>query len=75
MHFTSVIHLMGFLSMFLAASMLVPIPFSLYYGDADYAALLGSAGITFVAGFLTYKLTRFRQDLRAKEGFAVVTFG
>ncbi len=75
MRFISVIHLLGFLLMFLAASMLLPIPFSLYYGDSDYTALLISAGITFAIGFLTYKFTRFRQDLRAKEGFAVVTFG
>lgn len=75
MHVISVIHLLGFLLMFLAASMLIPVPFSLYYGDADYPALLISAGLTFSAGIFTYKLTRFRQDLRAKEGFAVVTFG
>ncbi len=75
MRFISVIHLLGFLLMFLAASMLLPIPFSLYYGDSDYTALLISAGITFAIGFSTYKFTRFRQDLRAKEGFAVVTFG
>jgi len=74
-HFISVIHLLGLLLMFLAASMLLPVPFSLYYGDSDYPALIGSAGVTFVAGFLTFKLTRFRQDLRAKEGFAVVTLG
>jgi len=75
MHFASVIHLQGLLLMFLAASMLLPIPFSLYYGDADYSALPISAGITFVSGFLTYKFTRFKQDLWAKEGFAVVTLG
>jgi trk system potassium uptake protein TrkH len=75
MHFISVIHLLGLLLMFLAASMLVPIPFSIYYGDADLPALLISAGITFVFGFLVYKTTRFKQDLRAKEGFAVVTLG
>ena len=75
MHFASVIHLQGLLLMFLAASMLLPIPFSLYYGDTDYWALLISAGATFLSGFLIYKITRFKQDLRAKEGFAVVTLG
>lgn len=61
--------------MFLAASMLLPIPFSLYYGDSDYTALLISACTTFGCGFLVYKITRFKDDLRAKEGFAVVTLG
>ncbi|UCG53833.1 MAG: TrkH family potassium uptake protein [Candidatus Latescibacterota bacterium] len=55
--------------------MLLPIAFSFYYGDGDYQALLISAGITLVFGFVTYKVTRFAQDLRPKEGFAIVTFG
>ena len=75
MHFLSVIHLLGLLLMCVAPTMLLPIPFSLYYGDSDYIALLTSAGITFATGFIVFKLTRFKQDLRAKEGFAVVTFG
>jgi trk system potassium uptake protein TrkH len=61
--------------MFLAAAMLLPIPFSLYYGETDYQALLISAGITLVVGFIGFKSTRFAKDLRPKEGFAVVTFG
>ena len=32
MHFSSVIHILGLLLVFLAAAMLLPIPFSLYYG-------------------------------------------
>lgn len=75
MHIVSVIHLLSFFSMFLAASMLLPIPVSLYYGGNDYIALLISAGITFTGGVTGYKLTRFHEDLRAKEGFAIVTFG
>ncbi len=75
MHLISVIHLMGFLMMFLAVSMLLPIPFSIYYGETDYIALLGSAGLTFLCGFLVHRYTQIEQDLRAKEGFAVVTFG
>ncbi len=75
MRFVGVIHLLGFLLMFLAATMLLPIPFSLYYGDFDYPALLASAGITFLVGFLSYKFSHYNKDLRAKEGFAVVTFG
>ncbi|RMF01253.1 MAG: TrkH family potassium uptake protein [Chloroflexi bacterium] len=55
--------------------MLLPMPVSLYYGDNDLLALSASAGVTFIFGFLVFKLTRFKQDLRAKEGFAVVTFG
>lgn len=76
MHFFTVIHLLSFLLMFLAGSMLLPIPFSLYYGDADIIALLISAATTFSFGLFGYRTTRFQaSDLRIKEGFAVVTFG
>ncbi|MCH7760099.1 TrkH family potassium uptake protein [candidate division TA06 bacterium] len=75
MRFTSVIHILGFLLIFLAVAMLLPIPFSIFYGDADIPALLISAGITFLVGFVGFKTTPFDHDLRPKEGFAVVTFG
>jgi trk system potassium uptake protein TrkH len=74
-YIVSVIHLLGFLLMFLAGAMLLPIPFSLYYGDADTIALLMSAGITFASGFLAHRFSNLRHELRAKEGFAVVTLG
>lgn len=75
MYISSVVHILGFLLMFLAAAMLVPIPFSFYYGDADFTALLFSALITLIAGFAAFKSTRFDKELRPKEGFAIVTFG
>ncbi len=74
MRFASVIHILGFLLMFLAVAMLLPIGFSLYYGDSDYVALLISAGITLTAGIVAFTTTRMSDDLRTKEGFAVVTF-
>jgi len=75
MHIVSVLHLLGFFLIFLAGSMLVPVPLSLYYGDSDYQALMISAAITLTCGVIVYKTTNFKNDLRAKEGFAVVTFG
>jgi trk system potassium uptake protein TrkH len=75
MYIASVIHVLSFLLIFLAASMLLPVPFSLYYGDPDYVALLMSAGITLLFGFVGFKASRFDKDLRPKEGFAIVTFG
>lgn len=74
MRITRVVHILGFLLMFLAAAMLLPIGFSLYYGDRDYVALLISAGITLAAGLTAFATTRMEGDLRTKEGFAVVTF-
>jgi trk system potassium uptake protein TrkH len=76
MRFASVIHILGLLLMFLAVAMLLPIPFSLYYGDADWIALAITAAVTLFCGFAGYAATRFRSgDMRPKEGFAIVTFG
>jgi trk system potassium uptake protein TrkH len=75
MHIVSVIHVLSLLLVFLAAAMLLPVPFSLYYGDADLVPLLLSAGITLVFGLVGFKVSRFEKDLRPKEGFAIVTFG
>ena len=77
MRLFSVIHIIGFLMMFLAAAMLIPLPFSLYYGDDDTAALLISAALTALFGFGLWMGTRarFDRDLRPREGFAIVTLG
>ena len=73
MHFGAVIHIIGFLLVFLAGTMLLPIPFSIYYGDGDQAAFVWSAAVTFVVGLIAFRSTKLDQDLRPKEGFAVVT--
>jgi len=75
MHLTSVVHILGFLQMFLAGAMLLPIPFSLYYRESDWIPLLVSSLITALVGFIAFKSTRFERDLRPKEGFAIVTLG
>jgi len=74
MRIASVIHILGFLLICLGIAMLLPIPFSLYYGDVDYMAFLISAGITLIAGYSSFITTDLDRDLRTKEGFAVVTF-
>lgn len=75
MHITIIIHILGFLQVFLAAAMILPIPFSLYYGESDWIALLISSLITALIGFVAFKSTKFDRDLRPKEGFAIVTLG
>lgn len=70
-----VIHVLGLLLIFLAAAMLLPIPFSLYYGGGDYVFFLIASGITLVSGFLFFKLTRLDQEVHAREAFAIVTLG
>jgi trk system potassium uptake protein TrkH len=76
MRLASVVHIIGFLLMFLAVAMLLPIPFSLYYGDSDLIPLGIAAALTLFCGFAGYSITKFdSSDLRPKEGFAIVTFG
>ncbi len=73
MRLSSILHVVGVLLLLLAPAMLVPIPFSLYYGDHDWLPLLASAVITAVIGFGLRRLAE-PSDIRHREGFAVVTF-
>lgn len=75
MYLSSVIHILGLLLMFLAATMLLPLPFSWYYDEPDLLPLLISALVTFLSGFLGYRFSSLSKDLRPKEGFAIVAFG
>ena len=70
-----IIHILGFLLIFLSAAMLLPIPFSIYYGEPDYIYFLITAFITFLIGLIAFKMTRFDREVRAREGFAIVTLG
>lgn len=75
MHYKLIFRILGFISIFIGIAMLLPIPFSLYYGDSDYKALLISAGITTSLGLLAFIGIGKKEDLRPKEGFAVVALG
>jgi trk system potassium uptake protein len=55
--------------------MLLPIPFSLYYGENDYKSLLISSALCILFGSFSLIKRKKREDLRPKEGFAVVTLG
>ncbi|MGH1365468.1 MAG: TrkH family potassium uptake protein [Calditrichia bacterium] len=73
-HFRSVINILGLLLMFMALTMLLPLPFSFYYDSGDHNPLIFSAAITFFTGLAAYYFSDFNEDLRPKEGFAIVTF-
>ncbi len=70
-----VLRVVGALLIFLSAAMLLPIPFSIYYGGSDTLSFLISAIITLLFGWLSFVKTKKSEDLRPKEGFAVVAFG
>ncbi len=54
--------------------MLVPLPFSFYYIDNQHWAFIISSIITNTVGLIGLLLTKnHKEDIRAKEGFAIVT--
>ncbi|MBX3044381.1 MAG: TrkH family potassium uptake protein [Candidatus Kapabacteria bacterium] len=56
--------------------MLLPVPFSIYYQSTDINGLLLSSGICLVLGIAgIFLLPKNPQEIRAKEGFAVVSLG
>ncbi len=69
------LRILGALLLFLAAALLFPIPFALYYNDGAAAAFLWSAAVSFLAGLILFRLCRSDRDLSVREGFAIVTFG
>lgn len=74
MRIRSVLHLQGILLLFCAAFMLTPLPWSFYYSERDWPFHLLSSGITAGVGFLLFRFTDLKAELRVREGFAVVTF-
>ena len=63
------------LLLFLAATLLFPIPFALFYADGAATAFLFSSAISFLVGLVLFRLCRSERELSVREGFAIVTFG
>lgn len=72
MNFKVVLSTLGIILMIIGISMLLPIIWSLYYRQ-DIFAFLISAVITFVTGFFLYNKLKTTEDIRYKEGFAIVS--
>ena len=77
MRIVPVLTVLGFLILAVGVAMLTAAGVSLYYQEADFKPILVSALMSVGAGvFLLVFLKRFEKDeLRAREGFAIVTFG
>ncbi|MCO6486090.1 MAG: TrkH family potassium uptake protein [Saprospiraceae bacterium] len=69
-------HVLGILLIILGAGMLICLPVSLFYRDAQHNALLLSSGVTVVAGFLLFRLRRRTNlQINKRTGYLVVTMG
>lgn len=75
MNLRAVIHIIGLLLIFEGFAMLAPLGFSLYYAEGDAFAIFISLLICISVGTVASKLNQKYNDLRLREGFAVVVFG
>lgn len=75
MRYRLLLKIFGFLLLFLSVAMTLPLLFVFYYGE-DPFPFITSIGITVTFGaFALVGPKKRREELRAKEGFAVVTLG
>lgn len=75
LHFNVVLNTVGIALMLEGLFMLTALPFSFYYRSGDHPAILISSGITLLAGFLAWILTK-RSDqtnMGKREGYLIVT--
>lgn len=73
MNLLLVLRVLGYIAFFIGLSMLMPLPFAYYYGDGDASGILISALITLALGGLSFISKKKNDEIRPKEGFAVVT--
>lgn len=69
------LRVLGGLLYFLAAMLLTPVPFSIYYRDGVLLSFLLSAGVSAAVGAFLYFKFPTQEELTHREGFAIVTFG
>lgn len=74
MSFRRVLNVVGLLQIFTGLSMFVAAGVSLIYRDGDSLGIFAAAALTAGLGFVTFRLTRFKGEITAREGFAIVTF-
>lgn len=70
-----VFHLLGKLLILLGLFMLLPLFWSIYYGESDLWPFIISALITISAGFVLTKITPLPENLHVREAYALVVFG
>ncbi|MCK8827582.1 TrkH family potassium uptake protein [Natroniella acetigena] len=70
-----VFNMLGTLLLFIGVSMLLPILVSLYYQEADGIAFIVATGFTISSGKLLKRFSDDKENIRHREGFAIVTLG
>ena len=75
MNQTLTLRILGALLICLSGTLLLPLPFSIYYGDGVWSAFLETALICLLIGGLLFRFCKSRKEMSVREGFAIVTFG
>lgn len=71
----TVLHILGWLLLFLSLSLLLPIPFSLFYEDGLVLDFVMSSALSALIGGLLALIFAPDGELGYRDGFAVVTLG
>jgi len=74
MRYGIVLRILGHLLIFLSFAMATSLPWSFYYGEDDWQYILLSSLISLAFGALSLIKPKQQEDLRPKEGFAIVAF-
>lgn len=73
---STIFHLLGFLNLILAASMVLPLSVNWIYGEPHARGYLLSMGVTGVSGlFLMLVFKKSSRELSHRDGFAIVALG
>jgi trk system potassium uptake protein len=70
-----VFYVVGFLQVCIGLTMALPAWCAWHYGESALEAILWSMAISIVGGAAIAALARSDDDIRVREGFAIVTFG
>jgi len=75
MNFGVIINVLGYLLLVEAGLMVPSLLVALHYDSYDWKAILLSILVTAVFGFVMSRVFKYKQDIQAKEGLAIVGFG
>ncbi|MBM7623399.1 TrkH family potassium uptake protein [Sporohalobacter salinus] len=70
-----IFNILGKLLIFAGLAMLLPLAVALFYREVDALSFLVSMGLTISVGKIMQKFSCSQQEIRHREGFAIVTLG
>ncbi len=73
--YRAVLNILSALLVFLALALLFPAAIAYGYGEGDLSSFLITIAISLLVGLIGFLLTRTQRELRARDGFLIVTLG